>query len=197
MSSPSHAPRLKFDDWRLPMTTNGQNAPLNEAAWRYCVLISIWLPSLKISAHPPLCHVPGGFPLCGPLPRCQWDAGIFDEKLGSNPQKPSISSMNSWPPLNRELVPRTKGMVASRSGNITSMQDQTQGLRKASFLVFGSLKKMAPEEVPQKQLLSLACWLFWTIDNFQPSQCCAIFCCSLCTSIGLCWSWLQLLLGFC
>ena len=23
--------RLKFDDWRLPMTTNGQNAPLNEA----------------------------------------------------------------------------------------------------------------------------------------------------------------------
>lgn len=25
-----HLLRLKFDDWRLPMTTNGQNAPLNE-----------------------------------------------------------------------------------------------------------------------------------------------------------------------
>lgn len=56
---------LKFDDWRLPMTTNGQNAPLNEEGFRF-------------------------------VARCR-----------------DVNEMQAY--LMR--------MIASRSGNITSMQD--------------------------------------------------------------------------
>ena len=98
---------------------------------------------------------------------------------------PVIKSLgwSAWIPGH---APLTKGMIASRSGNITSMAGPNAGPQES--ILSGCLDP--PEEVPQKQL-------FWTIDNFQPSQCCAIFCYSLCTGIGLCRLLLQLLIGFC